>query len=104
MLFSCMDFQEALSAYDYSFPSELIATAPAHPRDSAKLLVLDRASGDINFSTFHDIGKYLPKRSVLVLNETKVIPARLRLTKVTGGAVSVLALGVTAQGLLRMHL
>ncbi len=97
-----MDFQKALAAYDYQFPHELIATAPAHPRDSAKLLVLDRASGDIHFTVFKDIGKFLPTKSVLVLNETKVIPARVALTRSTGGTVSVLSLGVTAQGFLRV--
>ncbi len=97
-----MDFQEALSAYDYQFPNALIALAPAHPRDSARLLVLDRASGEMQFSTFHDIAKFLPEKSVLVLNETKVIPARLHLTRTTGGKVSVLSLGVTAHGFLRV--
>lgn len=95
-------FHHILAKYDYQFPSELIALSPAHPRDSAKLLILDRASGDVQFTVFKDIGKFLPKKSVLVLNETKVIPARVALIRSTGGTVSVLSLGVTAHGLLRV--
>jgi S-adenosylmethionine:tRNA ribosyltransferase-isomerase len=97
-----MEFAKAIARYDYTFPPELIATAPAHPRDNARLAVFDRASGDITFSTFHKIGKFLPEKSVLVLNETKVIPARLHLTRTTGGKVAVLSLGVTSHGLLRV--
>lgn len=85
-----------IARYDYTFPSELIAKAPAHPRDAAKLMVFDRATDQISFSTFKDIGKFLPEKSVLVLNETKVIPARLKLMRSTGGVVQVLCLGAVS--------
>jgi S-adenosylmethionine:tRNA ribosyltransferase-isomerase len=82
--------QNILKRYDYSFPKELIAQKPASPRDSARLLVYDRRAHTSAYDTFKNIGKYLPKNSVLVLNQTKVIPARLTLTKPTGGKVRVL--------------
>ncbi len=79
-----------LSNYDYAFLPELVAQAPAHPRDSARLLVYDRKSRKTFFSKFADIGKYLPPRSVLVLNRTKVVPARLEVEKETGGKARLL--------------
>lgn len=88
-------FAEQLGLYDYDFPAALIAQAPVHPRDSARLLVFDRASHKTTFSTFHEIGKFLPKNSVLVLNETKVVPAKMELTRTTGGKVSALSLGAS---------
>ena len=86
------DFEAALRRYDYALPPHLIAAAPAHPRDSAKLVILERATGNVTWTTFHDVGKFLPPHSLLVLNETKVIPARLTLTRSTGGTVSILRL------------
>ncbi len=86
---------DALRLYDYAVPPRLIATAPSHPRDAATLLVHDRTSGRTEWTVFREIGKHLPPRSVLVLNETKVIPAKLELTRATGGRVSALALGVS---------
>lgn len=82
-----------LAPYDYQLPSELIATAPAHPRDSARLLIYDRSMGDVHFDTFANITNYLPKNAVLVFNRTKVIPARMELKKDTGGGVEALYLG-----------
>ncbi len=82
-----------LALYDYPFPQELIAITPAHPRDSAKLLVHNRTSNQTSFSTFADITDYLPRNAVLVFNRTKVIPARMHLTKDTGGIIEVLYLG-----------
>jgi len=82
--------EEALSPYDYTLPSELIAESPASPRDSARLLVYNRSSGDVTFNTFHHITQYLPKNAVLVFNQTKVFPARFRITKKTGGAIEAL--------------
>ncbi len=81
-----------LPAYDYHCPKELIASAPAHPRDSARLLIFDRATGNTSFDTFRTITDYLPKNAVLVLNETRVLPARIHLTKHTGGRVEALYL------------
>ena len=87
------DFQKLLAGYDYQLPAELIAQKPKTPRDSAKLLIFHRRSKQLSFDTFANIGKYLPPKTVLVLNQTKVIPARLRLKKSTGGAVEMLYLG-----------
>ena len=81
-----------LAAYDYVLPQELIANAPANPRDSARLLVHHRASGQTAFVAFAHITHYLPKNAVLVLNETKVIPARFHCTEDTGGNVGMLYL------------
>lgn len=84
--------EKVLNSYDYKFPTELVANKPAHPRDSAKLLVYDRKSKIVNFDTFENLGKYLPSGAVLVLNDTKVLPARLPLKKETGGLVKILYL------------
>lgn len=79
--------------YDYELPSGFIAQAPAEPRDSCKLLVLDRASGQIDHRTFSDLPEYLREGDLLVVNETRVLPARLAGIKDdTGGAVEVLLL------------
>jgi S-adenosylmethionine:tRNA ribosyltransferase-isomerase len=86
-------FDDILGSYSYAFPPELIAQAPASPRDSAKLLAYDRKTGRTDWSTFAHIGDFLPKNAVLVLNKTKVVPAKLLLQRDTGGTVSVLSLG-----------
>lgn len=88
------NFADVLADFDYAFPPELIAQKPAHPRDSAKLAVVDRKSGTVRWSDFRSIGKFLPKDAVLVLNKTKVIPAKLIAKRSTGGSVSLLSLGV----------
>lgn len=66
-----------LSDYDYNLPEELIAQTPIEKRDESKLLVLDKENGDIEHKHFKNIIDYLHKGDVLVLNDTKVIPARL---------------------------
>ncbi|MFA5831109.1 MAG: tRNA preQ1(34) S-adenosylmethionine ribosyltransferase-isomerase QueA [Candidatus Paceibacterota bacterium] len=94
--------EQTLSEYDYPFDPSFIATEPAEPRDSAGLLVYKRpcsaksyaGQGPV-FDTFANIGKYLPKGAVLVLNDTKVFPARLHCTKKTGGRVEVFYVGST---------
>lgn len=78
-------FETVLKHYDYALPEALIAQAPASPRDSAQLLVYERATGAVRYDTFRHLAKYLPPRSVLVCNETKVIPARFVVRKPTGG-------------------
>lgn len=79
--------------FDYELPSGLIAQEPAVPRDSCRLLVLDRSSGQLDHRTFSDLPEYLREGDVLVLNETKVLPARLKGAKdETGGAAEVLLL------------
>lgn len=79
--------------FDYDLPSRAIAQAPVEPRDSCRLLVLDRRSGHVDHRAFTDLPDYLREGDLLVVNETRVIPARLRGHKEeTGGAVEVLLL------------
>lgn len=63
--------------FNYNLPEELIAQHPLKERDTSRLLVLDKKSGEIEHKHFHDIMDYLKKGDVLVLNDTRVIPARL---------------------------
>jgi S-adenosylmethionine:tRNA ribosyltransferase-isomerase len=79
--------------FDYELPSGLIAQQPAQPRDSCRLMVVDRRSGQVDHRVFSDIGEYLKPGDLLVVNDTRVLPARLRGAKVeTGGAAEVLLL------------
>jgi len=79
--------------FDYELPSGLIAQHPADPRDSCRLMVIERASGQIDHRAFGDVLEYLEQGDVLVVNETRVLPARLLGAKdETGGAVEVLLL------------
>ncbi|MEK7118552.1 MAG: S-adenosylmethionine:tRNA ribosyltransferase-isomerase [Patescibacteria group bacterium] len=81
-----------LSDYNYHLPKELIANMPASPRDSARLFVYDTTTDTILFDIFKNIGKYLPRPSLLIFNDTKVVPARLWLIKETGGKIEALLL------------
>lgn len=85
-----MNFEEFISHYDYGFPKNLIATKPASPRDSAKLLVYSQTQKTITHAHYWDLIKFLPEKSVLVLNQTKVVPARLHVKKETGGKATLL--------------
>lgn len=85
-----MNLQQLLSQYDYALPEARIAQKPASPRDSSKLLIYTRATGAVTEDTFAHIGDYLPKNAVMVFNQTKVIPARLTVTKPTGGTARIL--------------
>lgn len=79
--------------FDYDLPERYIAQSPAHPRDSAKLMRVDRDSGGTTHHVFADIVDLLSADDVLVLNTTRVIPARLRAVKAeTGGKVEILLL------------
>ena len=79
--------------FDYDLPQELIAQEPAEPRDSCRLLVLDRADGSRQHRRFTDIVEYLEPGDLLVANETRVMPARLLGRKErTGGACETLLL------------
>ena len=73
--------------FDYYLPEELIAQTPLDKRDSSKLLILDKETGEIKHKHFTDIIDYLDSNDILVLNDTKVIPARLIGTKEETGAV-----------------
>lgn len=73
-------------SYSYDLPESQIAQVPAEPRDSSRLLVLKRRNGRIEHRSFHDIVEYLSPGDLLVLNDAKVIPARLFGTKAGGTA------------------
>jgi len=78
------------SDFDYNLPFELIANKPAEKRDHSRLLVLDKKSGDIEHKIFYEILDYFEKGDVLVLNNSKVFPARLiGKKKGSGGRVEV---------------
>ena len=74
------------SDFDYYLPPERIAQTPAEPRDQSQLLVLNRSDKSIEHRKFHEITDYLRSGDVMVLNESRVIPARLLGHKVGGGA------------------
>ncbi len=80
------------SDFDYNLSESSIAQTPAEPRDSSRLLVLHRVSGEIEHRIFRDIGDYLIAGDLLVLNQTRVIPARIYARKETGGRVELLLL------------
>ncbi len=84
---------------DYDLPPELIAQEPARPRDSSRLLVLHRESGEIEHRLFRDFVNYLDPNDVVVLNDTKVIRARLKgRRRPGGGKAEVLLLSRQADG------
>ena len=80
------------SDFWYDLPEELIAQTPAEPRDSSRLLVYHRDTKEIEHRIFHDITDYLKAGDVLVVNRTRVLPARLYAHTEHGGAVEVLLL------------
>jgi len=81
------------SDFDYDLPPEFIAQTPLEPRDASRLLVLDRRLDRLEHVHFYDLGKYLLPGDVLVLNQTRVIPARLYARKIpSGGRVELLLL------------
>ena len=80
------------SDFDYELPASFIAQTPAEPRDSSRLLVLHRETGLLEHHSFHQVGEYLHEGDLLVLNETRVIPARIFARKKTGGRVELLLL------------
>jgi S-adenosylmethionine:tRNA ribosyltransferase-isomerase len=85
---------------DYDLPSELIAQEPVRPRNSSRMLVLHRSSGQIEHRVFQDFPRYLAAGDVVVLNDTKVIRARLRGRREPGGGrAEVLLLSERQDGL-----
>jgi S-adenosylmethionine:tRNA ribosyltransferase-isomerase len=81
-----MDLEE----FDYALPESLIAAYPSRERESSRLLVVDRKSGALTHSVFAELGNFLEAGDLLVLNDTKVFPARLRGAKESGGKVEAL--------------
>ncbi|MCS7259657.1 MAG: tRNA preQ1(34) S-adenosylmethionine ribosyltransferase-isomerase QueA [Anaerolineae bacterium] len=80
------------SDFDYELPPERIAQTPIEPRDAARLMVVHRRSGHIEHRIFRDLPYYLHPGDVLVVNDTRVIPARLFAHKPSGGQVEILLL------------
>lgn len=80
------------SDFYYELPQELIAQTPAEPRDSSRLLVYDGATDEISHRVFRDICDYLKSGDVLVINNTKVLPARLYAHTEHGGLIEILLL------------
>ena len=78
--------------FDYDLPEELIAQTPIQKRDMSRLMVLNRDKKTIEHKVFYDILDYLNPGDCLVINNTKVLPARLYGTKTTGAKVEVLLL------------
>ncbi len=80
------------SELDYELPQELIAQQPLERRDSSRLLVHDRATGETRHRRFDDLWAELPEGTLVVVNDTRVLPARLRLERPGGGEAEVLLL------------
>ena len=80
------------SDFWFDLPEELIAQDPLAQRDASRLLVMDRVSGALRHDVFHNVGAYLRPEDCLVLNDTKVLPARLYGVKPTGARVEFLLL------------
>lgn len=79
-----------LESYDYKLDSSLIATKPIYPKSAAKLLVYDRKSDKITHTIFKNLLSFIPKDCLIVLNDTKVIPARIYGSKVSGAKIELL--------------
>jgi S-adenosylmethionine:tRNA ribosyltransferase-isomerase len=96
-----------LSAFDYTLPPEQIAQTPADPRDHARLLTLSRATGAMEHAVFRELGRFLRPGDLLVVNNTRVFPARTLGFRATGGAIEVFFLrdlgGGRWQALIRCH-
>lgn len=81
-----------LHTYEYDLPPQLIAQFPVDPRDHSRMLVLDRRTGKIEDRIFKNIIEYLDPGDTLVINQTRVIPARLFARKATGAKIEILLL------------
>jgi S-adenosylmethionine:tRNA ribosyltransferase-isomerase len=86
-------------ALDYDLPQELIAQRPTDPRDASRLLVYDRATADVRHRRFRELPEELARGELLVVNDSRVVPARLRLRRPGGGAAEVLLLEQVDEGL-----
>ena len=87
-----------ISEFDYNLPEDLIAQMPAHKCENSRMMVLHRSSKNIEHKHFFDITDYLTENDLLVLNDTKVLPARLYGTKDTGGRLEVFLLEAQSEG------
>ncbi|HUU23854.1 MAG TPA: tRNA preQ1(34) S-adenosylmethionine ribosyltransferase-isomerase QueA [Phycisphaerae bacterium] len=86
------------SDFDYDLPEELIAQTPVTPPDRSRLMVLDRATGSCRDHVFGDLPGFLGRGDVLVVNDTRVVPARFTCVRATGGRIEGLYLRTVAAG------
>lgn len=87
------------SDFYYDLPQELIAQTPSEKRDASRLMILDKTSGEIEHRHFYDLPEYLHEGDCLVMNDSRVLPARLFGKRLTGGAVEVLLLRDRGEGI-----
>ena len=80
------------SDFYYDLPQELIAQTPIEPRDASRMMVVDRTNGQIEHKHFYDLVDYLTDKDCLIINDTRVLPARIFGTKDTGAPVEFLLL------------
>ena len=80
------------SELDYELPAELIAQRPLERRDDSRLLVFDRQTGAVEHRSFRDLGSLLVPGTIVVVNDTRVLPARLWLERPSGGRTEILLL------------
>ena len=90
-----------LSDFDYALPSSLIAQTPMEPRDHSRLMSLNRADGGMRHHRFYELPKMLRPGDVMVFNDSRVMPARLRGRRGTGGAIELLLLSRISPGVWR---
>ena len=90
-----------LSDFDYSLPSSLIAQTPIEPRDHSRLMSLSRADGGMGHHRFYELPEMLRPGDVMVFNDSRVMPARLRGTRSTGGSIELLLLSRLSPGVWR---
>lgn len=86
------DTSHPLAQYAYTLPEGAVRTTPVEPRDSARLFVYDTASDTVSFDYFYNLANYIPEHTLMVLNDTGVIPARVMFKKETGGKCNGLVL------------
>lgn len=91
-MYDCGGTELKTSDFWYDLPEELIAQTPLEQRDSSRLLVMDRQTGTVTHRNFYDVLDYLHPGDCLVMNDSRVLPARLLGHRPTGGAVEVLLL------------
>jgi S-adenosylmethionine:tRNA ribosyltransferase-isomerase len=93
-----MSIDTDINLYDYEIPAHLIAQTPLAERSASKMLVLNKKTGHIEDKNFSDIVNYFNSGDVLVINQTKVVPARVFGKKISGGKVELLFLEPTHSG------
>jgi len=93
-----MESQMRISDFDYELPEELIAQYPAERRDESRMLMLDRSRKEVRETKFANFPRYLHEGDIVVVNDTKVIPARLLGAKESGAAIEVFLLRRLGEG------